>query len=83
MAWDNIGGWHLRQRQRGQLGLQRIAAGGSAKPKLLWCGSSSKDGASDNFGFYHGDGKLRARVVQLDDVIRRVRFDCLMGILGT
>lgn len=31
-----------------QLGLQQIAAGGSAMLKLLRCGSSSEDGASDN-----------------------------------
>ena len=65
----------------GQLGLQRIAAGGSAMLELLRRGSSSKDGASDNFGLLSQRWKLRACVVQRVAVDRQARFSCLMKML--
>ena len=43
----------------GQLGLQRIAAGGSAMLELLRRGSLSEDGASDNSGLLSQRRKLR------------------------
>ena len=39
----------------GQLGMQRIMAGGPATLWLLRCGPSSEDGASNNLACWHGD----------------------------
>ena len=65
----------------GQLGLQRIAAGGSAMLELLRRGSLSEDGASDNSGLLSQWRKLRACVEQRVAVGRRVRFGYSLKIL--
>ena len=65
----------------GQLGLQRITAGGSAMLELLRRGSSLEDSASDNSGLLSRWWKLRACVERRVAVDRRVRFGCSMKIL--
>ena len=65
----------------GQLGLHRIAAGGSAMLELLRRGSLSEDGASDNSGLLSWRRKLRACVVQRVAVDQQARFSYLMKIL--
>ena len=80
---DNVRRRRLRHRHRATTWLAANCGGWLSSAGLLWCDSSSEDGASDYLGLLAWRRESFARVEQRGDVGLWLGHDCSLEALGS